>query len=60
MRRKSTLQALRDLGFDQSEHVPFQHLWRAKCSQCVAAVINGIPTHEHGCPNQPKNEEEQQ
>ena len=22
------------------------------CSQCAALVINGTPTHEHGCPNQ--------
>lgn len=24
---------------------------RIKCSQCEALVINGVPTHEHGCPN---------
>lgn len=22
------------------------------CSQCAALVINNIPAHEHGCPNQ--------
>lgn len=27
----------------QSEHRP--------CDQCQVAVINGIGTHEHGCPN---------
>lgn len=23
------------------------------CSQCEALVLNGVPTHEHGCPNTP-------
>ncbi len=24
---------------------------RPRCSQCEAAVINGVACHEHGCPN---------
>ena len=36
---------LRAQGFDKS------HAGRVACSQCQAATINGVPTHEHGCPN---------
>lgn len=25
---------------------------RMSCDQCQVMVINGIPCHEHGCPNQ--------
>ena len=37
-------------GFDQSRK-GFNE-YRIGCSQCAALVINGIPTHESGCPNQ--------
>ena len=46
------LQELRSLGFDLSKHVPFSKSYRVRCSQCEALCINGIPTHETGCPNQ--------
>jgi hypothetical protein len=39
------------LGFDRSESIPFSSQFRIRCSQCEALVINGTPTHEHGCPN---------
>lgn len=45
------LQTLRALGFDESSHVPFKKQFRVKCSQCEALCINGMPTHEHGCPH---------
>jgi hypothetical protein len=25
--------------------------YRISCDQCEALVINGVPCHEHGCPN---------
>jgi hypothetical protein len=42
---------LRARGFDQSSHVPFTKQYRVRCSQCAALAINGIATHERGCPN---------
>lgn len=47
----SMVQRLRDKGFDESRVIPFGGGWRPKCSQCQALVINGVPTHERGCPN---------
>lgn len=46
---------LRDLkkqGFDLSKRAGRYN--RVGCSQCVPAVINGVATHEHGCPNKRK------
>ena len=40
------------LGFDGAEHIPFTKRYHISCSQCEALVINGIPTHETGCPHQ--------
>ena len=45
------LNDLREMGFDQSEHVPGTKRYRVRCSQCEACCINGHPTHEMGCPN---------
>lgn len=47
------LRLLRQLGFDESSHVPFTKLFRVRCSQCEALCINGVPTHEAGCPHTP-------
>ena len=48
----SNLAYYRDtLGFDLSTHVPFTQQYRIRCSQCEALVINGVPTHEAGCPH---------
>lgn len=49
------VQVLRDRGFDLAEAVPFEHRWRIRCSQCEALVVNGIATHERGCPNVPRD-----
>lgn len=47
----SYVQQLIDAGFDRSKHIPFTSQWRIRCSQCEALVINGVPAHEHRCPN---------
>jgi len=49
---QGTLDRLRTRGFDESEHIPFTKRYRVKCSQCEALCINGMATHETGCPNQ--------
>lgn len=36
-------------GFDDTVTVHDSVMIR--CSQCDATVINGVATHEHGCPN---------
>ena len=30
-------------------------MYRVKCDQCLALVINGNPSHEIGCPNSQKD-----
>ena len=44
---------LRSLGFDQScvTRGDTGRSVSVSCSQCDALVINGIATHESGCPN---------
>ena len=54
----SRVQSLKAQGFDLSYNIRFQPQWHVQCSQCAALVINGIPCHEHGCPNKPKDAEE--
>lgn len=49
--KQSVVQTLHDLGFDMSTWCLTDKAHRVRCSQCAALVINGIPTHEHGCPN---------
>lgn len=44
------LQQLRSLGFDDSAHIPFTKQYRVRCHSCEALVIQGVPCHEHGCP----------
>lgn len=46
-----TLQKILSLGFDRSEHIPFTKQFRVRCSQCESSCVNGVPCHEHGCPN---------
>jgi hypothetical protein len=48
---KISTDLLKRLGFDQSSYDRRCGTWRVRCSQCEASVINGIPCHEHGCPN---------
>lgn len=50
-RADSYLQWLRSRGFDRSKWNPASGTWSVRCSQCEAAVICGVPCHEHGCPN---------
>ncbi len=58
MKRKiSVVEQLRQQGFDKSYAIPFGHAWKVRCGQCEALCINGIPTHEHGCPHQKREEE---
>ena len=61
----SRLAALRQAGFDRARYVgrarsgpagtrgPAEY--HVACSQCEALVINGVATHERGCPNQPRD-----
>jgi hypothetical protein len=49
---------LKAKGFDESKYDGNGH-WRVRCSQCEALVINGIPTHERGCPNEVRETEEE-
>jgi hypothetical protein len=42
--------ALIDLGFDRT-CILREGFLKVRCSQCEALFINGIATHEHGCPN---------
>lgn len=37
-------------GFDNSELA--KGFVRVRCSQCATMIINGMATHETGCPNQ--------
>ena len=58
--RQSRLARYQDIqGFDRTEHIPFTKRYRIRCSQCAALVINNIPCHETGCPNTPRQEEEE-
>lgn len=43
---------LRDvLGFDLTTNLPFTNQYRLGCSACETLAINGVPTHERGCPH---------
>jgi hypothetical protein len=48
--RTGRLDQLRARGFDASKHIPFTSTFRVRCSQCEALCINGVATHETGCP----------
>lgn len=45
-----TVSKLKSAGFDRSEKDG--GTLRPRCSQCEVLVIQGVPTHERGCPNQ--------
>ena len=47
---------LRSLGFDETRYDRESGYYRVRCSQCQAAVINGVACHETGCPNQRRAE----
>jgi hypothetical protein len=48
---KRTVKDLKDEGFDKSYYSSTRRSSTVACSQCLAVVINGTPTHERGCPN---------
>lgn len=54
----SKLQQLKSSGFDLTTHIAFTRNYRIACSQCQALAINGVPCHELGCPNEPRECEE--
>ena len=57
--RVAGLSTLLALGFDSSyerDDEPGQY--KVRCSQCDALVIQGLPTHERGCPNRTHSCEE--
>ena len=56
MTTETTFRELLDAGFDKSIAVEHEHV-RVVCSQCQALVINGVATHEHGCPNARRKED---
>ena len=47
---------LRKMGFDLTKYNRSSGYYRVKCSYCDSVVINGVPCHEHGCPNDKKQE----
>jgi hypothetical protein len=50
--RPGSLAALVTLGFDRSyQRDDDPGRYKVRCSQCEALVIQGVPTHEGGCPN---------
>jgi hypothetical protein len=49
--RDRTGERLRRRGFDRSRYDRASGHYRVACSQCEAAVINGVACHEAGCPN---------
>lgn len=53
MATQATIRELHRRGFDKSKAIPFEKAAWLGCSQCEALAINGIPTHERGCPNKP-------
>ena len=54
MATQATIDELHRRGFDKSYAVPFERAAVVRCSQCEALAINGVPCHEHGCPNRPR------
>ena len=59
MSKPSRLATFKMMGFDLTENVPFTKRYRIGCSQCQAMAINGVACHEHGCPNQPRDNDQE-
>ena|SRR3990167_2479766 len=49
---RGQLATLRQQGFDASYPVPFTRTYQVRCSCCEALVLNGLASHETGCPHQ--------
>lgn len=47
----SKIEEFRRHGFDKTTNILFTRRYRVACSCCEALVINGMATHETGCPN---------
>lgn len=47
------LSSVRERGFDRSYYLDVEGKYvEVRCSQCEALVVNGVPTHERGCPHE--------
>jgi hypothetical protein len=57
VKSRSKGERLRNLGFDLSTYDRMSRSYRVRCSQCEALVINGVPCHERGCPNERKEKQ---
>lgn len=57
-RKPSLASRLRKAGFDLAHYDRSTGYTYPKCSCCQALVINGVATHERGCPNQPRHEDD--
>jgi hypothetical protein len=55
MGKRTTVQVLRDKGFELSRYNPGSRSWLVRCAGCEALVISGVPTHEKGCYADPRN-----
>lgn len=51
-RKNAVGRRLRATGFDLSTYDRSDGHYRVRCSQCEALVVNGVPIHEQGCPNE--------
>lgn len=55
MTNNTTVETLRELeahGFDRSAELQDSPgKYRVRCSECDALVVQGVATHERGCPN---------
>ncbi len=51
-KKTRTGEKLRRRGFDNTTYNRSTGYYSVKCSQCQALVINGLATHETGCPNE--------
>jgi hypothetical protein len=51
IRKPAMTRRLKSEGFDLTRYNRWSGSWRVRCSQCEALVINGVATHETGCPN---------
>ena len=54
------LASLLSNGFDRSYQTRddsgrYERACRVRCSQCDARCVNGVPCHERGCPNTPRD-----
>lgn len=48
---KISIAVLKRQGFDKSYYDRSSKTLHARCSQCEACIINGVPCHERNCPN---------